>query len=136
MESPFSGDCAEHSGGFLSLDTRRWNKKKFKGFVQVDEFRMTDNGLPNEGSAPVNFFGCSAYAFDVNPAYGENGLTATSWFEHGTRVLRVGPDGTFAEVGGFIGHGGTSVGTVWRNDRVLYVIDFERGIDVLTLNEA
>jgi hypothetical protein len=46
----------------------------------------------------------------------------------------VGPDGRFTEVGGFIGHGGTAQAAVWRTESVLYVIDFERGIDVLSLN--
>ncbi len=132
MESPFSGDCAEHSGGILSFDTKGWKKKRgFKGFIRIDEYKMTDNGMPNEGSAPVNFFGCTAYGLDVTPSYATNGLVATAWFEHGTRVLRVGADGRFTEVGGFVAHAGNAARPVWRTDDVLYVVDFERGIDVL-----
>ena len=131
METPFSGDCAEHSGSFLTYDSQGWNEPGFQGFQQVDEFKMTDNGLPNEGSAPVNFFGCSSYGLGVNPSYGQNGLVGTAWFEHGTRVLRVGPDGKLSLVAGFLGHGGSAVTPVWRNDEVLYVIDSYRGIDVL-----
>jgi hypothetical protein len=135
METPFSGDCAEHSGSFLTYDGAGWDQPDFQGFRQVDEYRMTDNGLPNDGSAPVNFFGCSSYGLDINPTYGQNGLTGTAWFEHGTRVLRVGADGKISEVAGFLGHGGAAVRPVWRNDEVLYVIDFYRGIDVLYVND-
>ncbi|HEV3475452.1 MAG TPA: hypothetical protein VG602_08805 [Actinomycetota bacterium] len=135
METPFSGDCAEHSGSFLTYDSQGWNEPGFDGFEQVDEYRMTDNGLPNEGSAPVNFFGCTSYGLDVNGSYDTNGLVGTAWFEHGTRVLRVGGDGKLSEVAGFVGHGGNAVRPVWRNDEVLYVIDFHRGIDVLYVND-
>jgi hypothetical protein len=96
---------------------------------------MTDNGLPNEGSAPVNFFGCTSYGLDTNPSYQKNGLVGTAWFEHGTRVLRVDADGKISMVAGFLGHGGNAVRPVWRNDEVLYVIDFHRGIDVLYVND-
>ncbi len=133
METPFSGECTDKSGGFLTYDSEGWDKKNFDGFELVDEYRMKKNGLPNEGSAPVNFFGCGSYGLDVNGSYRQNGLVATTWFEHGTRVLRVGDNGKLSEVGGFIGHGGTSVRPVWRTDDVLYVIDFERGLDVLSV---
>jgi hypothetical protein len=135
METPFSGDCAEHSGTFLTYDSAGWDEEGFPGFRQAGEYRMTDNGLPNEGKAPVNFFGCTSYGLDVNPSYEANGLVGTAWFEHGTRVLRVAADGTIAEVAGFLGHAGNAVRPVWRNDEVLYVIDFHRGIDVLYVND-
>jgi LVIVD repeat len=130
METPFSGECADHSGTFQTFDSRRWKKR---GFALVDEYGMTDNGTPNNGAAPVNFFGCTSYGLDVNPSYGRNGLVGTAWFEHGTRVLRIGSDGAISEVAGFVGHAGTAVRPVWRNEEVLYVIDFNRGIDVLSV---
>ncbi len=135
IETPFSGDCAEHSGSFVTYDSEGWNEPGFTGFKLAGEYRMTDNGTPNQGQAPVNFFGCSSYGLDVNPSYQANGLAGTAWFEHGTRVLRVGDDGKIAEVAGFIGHGGNAVRPVWRTDEVLYVIDFHRGIDVLYVND-
>jgi hypothetical protein len=135
METPFSGDCAEHSGSFLTYDGKDWDEPGFTEFTLVDEYRMSDNGTPNEGSAPINFFGCTSYGLDVNPSYKANGLAGTAWFEHGTRVLRVGDDGKIAEVAGFVGHGGNAVRPVWRTDEVLYVIDFHRGIDVLYVND-
>jgi hypothetical protein len=135
METPFSGECADHSGSFLTYDGKGWDDPEFPGFTLAGEYRITDNGTPNEGSAPVNFFGCTSYGLDVNPSYEANGLTGTTWFEHGTRVLRVGDDGDLTEVAGFVGHSGNAVRPVWRNDEVLYVIDFYRGIDVLYVND-
>ena len=131
METPFSGDCAEHSGSFLTFDTQGWNEPGFGGFKVAGEYRMTDNGTPNEGNAPVNVFGCTSYGMDVNPSYEQSGLVGTAWFEHGIRVLDVGDDGKLSEVAGFIGHGANAGRPVWRNDEVLYSIDFNRGIDVL-----
>jgi len=135
METPFSGECAEHSGSFLTYDGKDWDEPGFTEFTLADEYRMSDNGTPNEGSAPINFFGCTSYGLDVNPSYKANGLAGTAWFEHGTRVLRVGDDGKITEVAGFVGHGGNAVRPVWRTDEVLYVIDFYRGIDVLYVND-
>lgn len=134
METPFSGDCADHSGSFMTFDSQGWNQPGFGGFTIADEYRMKDNGLPSDGHAPVNFFGCTSYGLDVNPSYERSGLVGTAWMEHGTRVLRVGADGKISEVGGFLGHGGNATRPVWRNDEVLYVIDFYRGIDVLSLD--
>ncbi len=136
IETPFSGDCADHSGGFRTYDSDGWDQEGFDGFELADEYRMVNGkGLPNEGRAPVSLFGCGAYGMDANDSYEKNGLVATSWFEHGTRVLRVGDDGKIAEVAGFVGHGGNAVRPLWRNDEVLYVIDFHRGIDVLYVND-
>jgi hypothetical protein len=47
----------------------------------------------------------------------------------------VDADGKISMVAGFLGHGGNAVRPVWRNDEVLYVIDFHRGIDVLYVND-
>ena len=134
-ETPFSGECGDHSGSFLTYDAKGWDEPEFTGFTLAGEYRISDNGTPNEGSAPINLFGCTSYGLDVNPSYKTNGLAGTAWFEHGTRVLRVGDDGKISEVAGFVGHGGNAVRPVWRTDEVLYVIDFYRGIDVLYVND-
>lgn len=136
METPFSGECDDQSGTLLSYDAEDWDdEEKFDGFELADEYEVTGNGLPSEGSAPLNLFGCSAYGLDVGESYGDTGLIATTWFEHGTRVLRVDDAGRFLDVGGFTAHAGNAVRPLWRNDEVLYVVDAHRGIDILYLNE-
>ena len=131
METPFSGECDEESGTFLSYDTDGWDRPGFEGFELMDEYAVTGNGLPSEGSAPVNAFGCGAYGLHVHPSHARNGLVATTWFEHGTRVLRVGADGTFTDAGGFVGLAGNAVRPLWMSDEILYVVDAARGIDIL-----
>ena len=134
METPFSGECNEHSGTFLSYDTQGWDQEGFEGFTLADEYAVTGNGLPSDGSAPVNVVGCGAYGLDVHPWYEQNGLAATTWFEHGTRVLRVDAEGRFHEVGGFVGAGGNAVRPLWLTNDILYVVDLQRGIDILRVS--
>lgn len=54
-----------------------------------------------------------------------------TWFEHGTRLLRIDDAGAISEIGGFIPHGVISAAPVWVSDDILYVVDLVRGIDIL-----
>lgn len=123
MESPFSGGCTDKSGSFQTFDTQ-------DGYRIAAEYSVSGNGAYSSGSPPINVFGCSSYAFDANEDYVTNGLVATAWFEHGIRVLRVGDDGALSEAAGFIGYAGNSVRPLWRTEEVLYVLDFNRGLEI------
>jgi len=135
METPFSGECDSDSGTFLSYDSEGWDEPGFGGFELVDEYEVTGNDLPSQGSSPVNAFGCGAYGLQAAPSFGTNRLVATTWFEHGTRLLRVGHDGKLTEVGGFVAQAGNAVRPLWRTDDILYVTDFNRGIDILRVTD-
>ena len=56
---------------------------------------------------------------------------ALAWYEHGTRFVRVAGDGQIAEDGWFLGSGGQASAAYWITDRVVYVADYIRGLDVL-----
>lgn len=133
IETPFSGPCNEVSGGFATYDTARW--KKTKTFRFVDEYRIvTNDGTYTNGRAPHKAFGCSAYAFDAAPSYEVSKRVAVAWFDDGMRLFEIGRDGKIAEVGGFIAHGGSASSPVWLSDEVLYVVDINRGIDILKVD--
>jgi hypothetical protein len=71
--------------------------------------------------------------FEEHPTFTGGGLVALATYESGTRFLQVGADGKITERGYFIpiGRGSTSA-THWAPDgKTLYVIDYERGVDIL-----
>lgn len=123
METPFSGECTEDSGGFYTLDTNR-------RFRVADEYVISTNGTYSDGSSPYNVFGCSAYAIDDNPAFDRNRLVAVSWFEHGLRILRVDRRGQIKEIAGMMAHGTAAAEPVWLDEEIIYVADINRGLDI------
>jgi hypothetical protein len=130
IETPFTGDCEERSGAFVTFDTHGWEETG--EFTLADEHRITSTGIYADGEPPTNVVGCSPFVFDAHPDYGPEGrLAAVAWFEHGVRLLDVDDEGTITEVGGFLGHAGNAATALWVTDEVLYLIDLHRGIDVL-----
>lgn len=132
-ETPFSGPCNKNSGGFYTYDTRAW--KKFKSFKLIDTFKIdTPEGIYTEGRAPYTVFGCTSYAFDTPPNYGRSRRAAVAWFENGLRLLDIDDKGKISEAGGFVPLGGSSSAPVWVNAKTLYVVDLNRGIDILEVD--
>ena len=117
---------SKDAGAFMTWDTaalKRTGKLKM-----VDEYRAPDT-LPTEGGSPVETF-CSHW-FTTRPGYSGGGLVAAGWYEHGTRFLQVGRDGKIREKGWFIPAGTTASGAYWVTKDILYVLDYQRGIDIL-----
>jgi hypothetical protein len=131
METPFTGPCGDWAGEVLTFDTEGW--RTGGGFRPVGRYQLPRNGTYTDGNPPYNAVGCSAYGLAAHPRYGVDGdrRAAVTFFEHGVRVLAVEADGALAERGGFVPHAGNSATVVWVSDEVLYVIDLQRGIDVL-----
>ena len=119
--------CSESaSASFMVWDTRGWQTSKT--FALVDEFRMS-TGVPPDGASPESTY--CVHWFDPHPTYANGGLVAISWYEHGVRFLQVGGDGTLAEVGWYVPLAGQSSDVDWISDRVVYVADYLRGVDIL-----
>jgi hypothetical protein len=133
METPFSGDCQENSGTFGTYDSDGWDDPEVEDFEfrLIDEYGMDENGLPSDGAAPTNFWGCSAYAFEISPDYADERLAAVTFMEHGVRLLGIDDDGMISDTGGFVPLGGSVAAARWVTDEVLYSIDLHRGIDIL-----
>lgn len=111
---------------FMTWDARSWRQDgKFR---LIDDFRVT-RGTATDGRAPATTW--CAHWFDVHPRYRQGGVVAMAWYEHGTRLLLVDPTGQIEEIGWFLGYGGSAAGAYWASNDVLYVADFNRGLDVL-----
>jgi hypothetical protein len=82
-----------------------------------------------DGAAPSTTF-CTHW-FTEQPAFRSGGMVAMGWYEHGTRFLKVGLDGKIEEIGFFLPSGSRSSAAYWITDRVLYIADYYRGLDVV-----
>lgn len=122
-----TGNCDdEGSGKFMTWDTKGWQKTHT--FHMVDQLGMT-NGLYTDGKAPADQW--CAHWFATHPSYHDGGLVAMDWYDHGTRFLNVSSTGKISEVGYFIGAGTQASAPYWVTDRILYSVDYNRGVDIL-----
>ena len=126
-----SGGCADKdAGAFMTWDTTGWSKSGT--FRMVDEYRPPDT-LPNEGGFPVSTY-CTHW-FTTRPGYRNGGIVAMGWYEHGTRFLKVSPKGQIDEVGWFIPAGTSASAAYWVNKDVVYLIDYQRGLDIVKFHD-
>lgn len=133
-ETPFSGPCSEASGSFTTYDTLGW--KKHRAFKRVDTYKIsTPGGNYTEGRSPYDAVGCTAYAFDTPPDFAKSRRVAVAWFENGLRLLDINAKGKLAEVGGFIPLGGSTSAPIWLDSSTLYLVDMNRGIDILRVGK-
>jgi hypothetical protein len=120
---PACSDSA--SATFIAWSARDW---RTSGFKMLGQFAMS-TGVPPSGSAPATTF-CTHW-FTEHPAFRGGGLVAIGWYEHGTRFLKVGLDGKVSELGWFLPSGGRSSAAYWISDRIVYIADYYRGLDVV-----
>ena len=127
-ETNFTPRCNEANGAFMTWDASRW--KKTHTFEMIDEYRMT-NGLPTEGKAAANVVGCSSHWLEAHPSFKNGGVVAAAFFEHGSRFIDINRAGKIEEIGWFVPNAGSTGAVYWRTPRILYAVDYARGIDVL-----
>ncbi len=126
------GGCANASAGaFMTWDTTNWATTK--KFTLVDQYRAPDT-LPNQGGFPTSTY-CTHW-FTTRPGYSNGGLVAEGWYEHGTRFLNVSSTGQITEVGWFIPAGTTASAAYWVNHDILYIIDYNRGLDIVRWHDT
>jgi len=126
-----TGGCAdEESGAFMTWDTAGWQRSKT--FRMVDEYRPPDS-LPNEGGFPISTY-CTHW-FTTRPGYRNGGDVAMGWYEHGTRFLNVSKKGQIEEKGWFIPAGTSASAAYWVTKDVLYLIDYQRGLDIVKFHD-
>lgn len=127
--------CGAGSGPFVTYDLRNFDTEDAAPFKPVDVFRPI-NGDYQNGDPAVNTLGCSGHWFDISPASThEKIVTANAWYEHGTRILEVdGATGEIGQVGYFQPVVGSASAAYWIDDEYIYVVDYERGIDILRFN--
>ena len=130
-EQNFTPRCNDNTGPFQTWSTKGW--KKSKTMKLVDTFRL-GNGAYADGSPAVNGLGCSAHWFDEHRTFKNGGLVAVGYYEHGTRFLDVAKNGKIKEAGYFLPHAGSTSASYWVNKKLVYSVDYTRGIDILKYN--
>lgn len=114
------------SAAFQTYDATNWEQTGT--FDLLDEFRL-DTGLLVDGRMVDSTY--CVHWFTTHPTYRNGGLVTIAWYEHGTRFLRVAPGGEITEVGHFLPLGTSASAAYWITDRIVYVTDYNRGLDVL-----
>ena len=128
--------CSDEVSSFMVYDaTPALNPdgsfKQGGTFTKLDEIRPK-NGNYADGNTPYNVLGCSVHWFTEHPEFRNGGAVALAEYEQGTRLLQVTPAGKIIEQGYFLPLGGsTSAPHFHPNGKVIYAIDYTRGVDVL-----
>jgi hypothetical protein len=135
-EQNATGTCDDQVSAFMVWDaTPALNPDgsfKMGGTMRMlDEVRPR-NGTYADGNSPYNVLGCSVHWFTEHPEFRNGGAVALAEYENGTRLLQVTPAGKIVEQGYFLPMGGsTSAPHFHPNGKVIYAIDYTRGVDVL-----
>ena len=102
-------------------------------FTKVDSYDAGGRGIFLQGDAPGHVLYC-AHWMEQHPSFSETGLVTVSYYDRGTRFLKVAEDGTMTEVGWMTPAEGYSGSSQWITDEIVYVMDYRRGLEVLRLN--
>ncbi len=120
--------------GFVTWDASRW---KTLGMMTPMYRYAPRNGSYVDGDPPtsLDWWGgaCTINRFEVHPRFGSNGgLVAAGAFVHGLKLLRVGANGKIKVAGWFLPYAHAMTGIAFFiSDRIVYAIDYHRGIDIL-----
>jgi len=134
-ETNLTGTCNEGSGPFATWSARGFDRG---GSLQVLDVYRPVNGSWTDGNPAVNGLGCSGHWFTwQDAASGDGYLVAAGWYEHGTRFLHVDRGtGAIEEIGFWQPVVGAASGAYLVGDGYVYVVDYERGIDILRFDET
>ena len=130
-ETNATGRCGETNGNFMTWDASK--HKQTGTFTLIDRY-VLQSGTYQDGSPAVNGLGCSAHWFQENPTFHNGGLVAMGSYEHGTRFVRISSKGKISEEGYFLPHAGSTSAAYWLNKRIVYAVDYTRGLDILKWN--
>lgn len=123
-ETNFTGTCEAGSGPFATYSAKNWDRGA--SLRLLDVFRPISGDYQN-GDPAINALGCSGHWFSE-----ENNYVAAAWYEHGTRIMKINPkNGAISQVGYFQPVVGSASAAHWVGEGYVYVVDYERGIDIL-----
>ncbi len=130
-ETNFRPRCNETTGAFMTWDASDW--KRTHTFRMIDEYRMAGTGTYTDGNPPANpgIGGCSSHWIEPSPKFNDGGLVAGAFFGHGVRLFDVSSTGKIKEHGYFIPYGSEAGAVYWVTPEIMYVLDYNRGIDIL-----
>ena len=136
-ETNFNPSCAGGTDGTGSFST--WSMVNFDKGVPMHQLHVLTpvHGNYANGDPAINALGCSGHWFTVREdqpgRYAGHFLVAAGWYEHGTRFLSVDQKtGAISQVGYFQPVRGSASAAYWiDNTNYVYVVDYQRGIDIL-----
>ena len=129
--------CGPDNGAFSTF-TVKAGKDTSPTFTYASTYKLRE-GSYADGNTPAGGYklGCSVHWFEQHPSFQDGGLVALSAYESGTKFLDVAKDGTITEKGFFLPVDSSASAPHWAPDgKTVYVIDYLRGIDVLTFDGA
>ena len=115
-------------GHLMTLDASNWRKTHTLGPV-LDRHYET-NGTYIDGKPAANT-SCSSHWLELHPTFHNGGLAAHSRFDHGVRFMDISSKGKISEIGYFLPWAGQSGAAYWVTDRIVYSLDYNRGIDII-----
>ena len=117
-------------GSFMTWDASQWEKTG--RFEMIDEY-YAKNGTYTDGNPPANpgIGGCSSHWLEAHPKFKNGGVVAAAFFGHGVRLFDVTSTGQIKEHGYFIPYGSEAGAVYWVTPEIMYVLDYNRGIDIL-----
>ena len=135
-ETNFKTKCDSGSGPFATYSLKDFDTSGTP-FALTDVFRPIQ-GDYQDGNPAINELGCSGHWFSVRPSSTPQSIiTANGWYEHGTRVFGVdGTTGKITQLGFFQPVVGSASAAYWVDDDYIYVVDYERGIDILKFDDT
>ena len=129
-EQNFVARCgAETNGHLMTVNAKGWKKTKTLGPVIDRSYEK--NGTYIDGRPAANQGGCSTHWLELHPTFKNGGLLAQARFEHGVRFMDVSSKGKIKEVGYFMPWAGMAGAAYWVTPRIVYSLDYNRGIDIL-----
>jgi hypothetical protein len=125
--------CSDkQAGAFMTWDTQGWQSSK--KLTLLDSYRPAVH-TPTTGGALAYETYCSHW-FTPRPGWQDGGQVAVGWYEHGTRLLQVSKAGKIKEIGYFVPAATTSSAAYWVTKDLLYVLDYQRGLDILRVHNG
>jgi LVIVD repeat-containing protein len=140
-ESNFNPQCSG-ANGTGSFST--WSIANFdKGATPKQMHVLTPvQGDYADGNPAFNALGCSGHWFNVREdqpgRYKGDYVVAAGWYEHGTRFLSVDEKtGVIKQIGYFQPVRGSTSAAYWIDKtNYVYVVDYQRGIDILKFDPS
>lgn len=108
-------------------------------FTLTDQYDAGKRGIFIEGQSPSHLLYC-AHWMEQSPAYGTgtggSNFLAVSYYDRGTRFVKVDDLGVMSEVGWVVAADSYSGSPQWVTNEVVYIFDYRRGMEVIRFTGA
>ena len=103
-------------------------------FVRLDSYQASERGIFLTGQAAAAESYC-AHWMEAERNWHDGGRIAAGYYNRGARFIEVDADGMMSEIGWFTGADAYTASVQWIDDEIVYVHDYRRGLDVLSISD-